>query len=254
MSDGKEEYANSAFNRAAEAAMEAYRDKTRFARALGADEPSIGKAVIETQTFKDNAPLQQLAIDTAKKGADMTAAALWAPPRNQYEPLFPSGAAIGSPPRPFGGTMTGRSTSGQPPQQHPKEVVLNDGDTVTVTTTVNLDATPERDPNGVDPHTPGAKLDAGKTPLRRGTLEQFPRALMAVADVSAFGAAKYTWGGWQTVPDGVQRYLDAGARHAALRAMGESYDMDSGLRHLAQEAWNILAALELELRAANNKI
>ncbi len=107
----------------------------------------------------------------------------------------------------------------------------------------------ERDPNGVDPHTPGAKLDAGKVPVRKGALEQFPRALMAVAAVSAHGAQKYTWGGWQTVPDGVQRYLDAGARHATQRACGEEIDKDSGLSHLAQEAWNILAALELELRS-----
>jgi len=265
MSDGREQYADSAFNKAAEAAMEEYRDKTRFARALGSNEQSIGEAVMKTHAFKDNAPLQQIAIDMAQKGADMTAAARWAPPRNQYEPLFPQGAAIGSPPRPFGGTLTGAGTGGGalglPPTREEMESVLRKTGWKYPEHTLNAITNPlqeqkrqERDPNGVDPHTPGAKMDAGKTPLRKGALEQFPRALMAVADVSAFGAAKYTWGGWQTVPDGVQRYLDAGARHAALRAMGELIDKDSGLSHLAQEAWNILAALELALRKAHDNI
>src|SRR5690606_2309833 len=42
----------------------------------------------------------------------------------------------------------------------------------------------ERDPNGIDPHKPGAKLDAGKVEpelIRRG----FARALLAVADVGS---------------------------------------------------------------------
>ena len=214
MSDGREQYADSAFNKAAEAAMEEYRKKA--------------------------AGLQPIADNMAALGAELGMLAgqfAVAPPRNQYEPLFPQGAAIGSPPRPFGGTLTGAGTT------------LN-----AITNPLQEQKRQERDPNGVDPHTPGAKMDAGKTPLRKGALEQFPRALMAVADVSAFGAAKYTWGGWQTVPDGVQRYLDAGARHAALRAMGELIDKDSGLSHLAQEAWNILAALELALRKAHDYI
>lgn len=242
MSDGREQYADSAFNKAAEAAMEAYRKKA--------------------------AGLQPIADNVAALGAELGMLAgqfAVAPPRNQYEPLFPQGAAIGSPPRPFGGTLTGAGTGGGalglPPTREEMESVLRKTGWKYPEHTLNAITNPlqeqkrqERDPNGVDPHTPGAKMDAGKTPLRKGALEQFPRALMAVADVSAFGAAKYTWGGWQTVPDGVQRYLDAGARHAALRAMGELIDKDSGLLHLAQEAWNILAALELELRAANNKL
>lgn len=107
----------------------------------------------------------------------------------------------------------------------------------------------ETDPLGRDPHEPGAKMDAGKAPLRKGCLDQFPMALEAIAQVSAFGAAKYTWGGWLTVPNGIERYLDAAARHAQSRALGHTYDECSRLRHLAHEAWNILAALELELRA-----
>ncbi len=106
----------------------------------------------------------------------------------------------------------------------------------------------ELDPDGKDPHEPGSKLDAGKAPVRRGLLEQFPRACMAVAEVSAFGAGKYTWGGWQTVPDGIARYGDAGARHICKAAIEGAKDADSGLLHAAHEAWNALARLELMLR------
>lgn len=106
----------------------------------------------------------------------------------------------------------------------------------------------EHDPNGKAPGEPGAKLDAGKSPLRRGALEYFPRALMAVAEVSAFGASKYAWNGWETVPDGVRRYGDAGARHIVKERIEGPYDSDSGLLHAAHEAWNALARLELMLR------
>lgn len=106
----------------------------------------------------------------------------------------------------------------------------------------------EQDPHGKNPGEPGAKLDAGKAPLRRGALEYFPRALMAVAEVSAFGASKYAWNGWETVPDGVNRYGDAGARHIAKERLEGPHDSDSGLLHAAHEAWNALARLELILR------
>src|SRR6185503_20664248 len=82
----------------------------------------------------------------------------------------------------------------------------------------------EHDPNGKAPGEPGSKLDAGKAPLRRGALEYFPRALMAVAEVSAFGASKYAWNGWETVPDGVSRYGDAGARHVVKERIEGPYD------------------------------
>lgn len=111
----------------------------------------------------------------------------------------------------------------------------------------------ETDPHGRDPHELGAKLDADKVPLRKGCLDQFPMALEAIALVSAFGAEKYTWGGWLTVSNGIERYLDAAARHAQVRALGHTYDEFSRLRHLAHEAWNILAALELEIREQNKQ-
>lgn len=107
---------------------------------------------------------------------------------------------------------------------------------------------PESDPNRKTPNSPGAKLDAGKSPVRRGLLEYFPRACMAVADVSAFGAKKYTWNGWASVPGGLERYGDAEVRHICKAAIEGDTDKDSGLLHAAHEAWGALARLEFLLR------
>lgn len=74
------------------------------------------------------------------------------------------------------------------------------------------------------------------------------RAHMAVAEVGTFGANKYTDGGWIEVPNGFQRYEDAQMRHVFKRHMGETHDPDSKLLHLAHEAWNAMAKLDLYLR------
>lgn len=109
--------------------------------------------------------------------------------------------------------------------------------------------TGEADPTGRSPHTPGAKLDAGKPPVLRGAFQYFPRALKHVARVSAKGAAKYAWNGWEDVPDGINRYGDAMGRHITNEAIEGLYDKDTGELHAAQVAWNSLARLELILRA-----
>jgi len=106
----------------------------------------------------------------------------------------------------------------------------------------------EQDPHGALPHSPGAKLDAGKSPVRRGLLEYFPRACLAVANVSQFGASKYTWNGWETVPGGVDRYGDAEVRHICQAAIEGPITHDSELLHASHEAWNAMARLELILR------
>ena len=105
------------------------------------------------------------------------------------------------------------------------------------------EAPQEGDPNGIDQHTKGAKLDAGK-PDAGLVLESFPHALMAIAEVATFGANKYTRGGWKEVPGGLLRYKAAEMRHRLYREMGEALDKDSGLSHQAHEAWNTLAQLE----------
>lgn len=106
----------------------------------------------------------------------------------------------------------------------------------------------EKDPYGRKPFEPGAKLDAGKPSLYRGAIDYFPRAIDAVARVSTFGAKKYDWKGWETVPEGFERYSDAMVRHLIAEGKGEVLDSDSGLLHAAHAAWNALARLELKLR------
>lgn len=106
----------------------------------------------------------------------------------------------------------------------------------------------ERDPKGLDAKQPGAKLDHGKSPVYRGLLDYFPRACLAVAEVSDRGAQKYSWKGWEKVSDGVNRYQDAMVRHIANESIEGRTDSETGLYHKAQIAWNALAALELFLR------
>ena len=113
----------------------------------------------------------------------------------------------------------------------------------------------EADPYGKDPKKPGAKLDAGKIPIWQGAIDYFPRAIMAVAEVSHAGAQKYAWKGWESVPDGITRYTNAGMRHVFAEAIDGPYDNGpngTGLLHKAQAAWNALAALELYLREQEN--
>lgn len=107
----------------------------------------------------------------------------------------------------------------------------------------------ESDPKGFDPHQPGAKLDAGK--VRMGlVMRGFARALFEVGRVGTYGAGKYSPNGWLEVENGEERYMDAGLRHLIDDAI-EEIDKDTNLWHLAQAAWNLLAVLELRLRAGD---
>jgi hypothetical protein len=110
----------------------------------------------------------------------------------------------------------------------------------------------EQSPDGKDPHSQGVKLDQGKSPVRRGLLEYFPRACMAVADVSAEGAKKYAWGGWRDVIGAIDRYGDAEVRHICKAAIEGPIDADFGKLHAAHEAWNALARLEKILEENEN--
>ena len=106
----------------------------------------------------------------------------------------------------------------------------------------------ESDPNGRSANTPGAKLDAGKN--RPGlVLGGFARALWAVSEIGTFGAAKYTENGWVEVPNGQARYDDAKMRHWLKEHMGQELDPESEKLHMAHEAWNALARLDLFIRA-----
>ena len=94
-------------------------------------------------------------------------------------------------------------------------------------------------------HQPGAKLDQAKA--LAGVLLDFGMALDAVSQVGTFGAQKYTRGGWQSVPNGEQRYEDALMRHL-LKIRTEEMDPETGMPHLWAVAWNALAVIELQCR------
>ena len=110
----------------------------------------------------------------------------------------------------------------------------------------------EADPNGLHPNSPGAKLDAGKVRPSL-VLGGFARALWEVSKVGTYGATKYTDNGWMEVADGDKRYDDAKMRHWLKEKMGEKCDKDTNLTHLAHEAWNALARLDLHIRETENE-
>lgn len=101
----------------------------------------------------------------------------------------------------------------------------------------------ESDPNGLDPHAPGAKLDAGKNRLGL-VLGGFARALEEVGKVGTYGAEKYSPNGWKKVEDGSERYEDAMMRHWFARYATSEREHTTGLLHQAQVVWNALAVLE----------
>ena len=106
------------------------------------------------------------------------------------------------------------------------------------------------DPNGVDQHAPGAKLDAGK--LRPAlVLGGFAAAVEAMVKVGSDGARKYTDNGWKTVPNGKARYEDALLRHLLAHLRGELIDEESGSPHISHCMWNAAAIYELSKGTTN---
>lgn len=94
------------------------------------------------------------------------------------------------------------------------------------------------------------KQNDGKPPVFQGCFAYFPRALKEVAKVSLFGKTKYksewTTKGWLQVPK--DELLDAQARHILDRVIeGDINHTDGDVLHLAQNAWEALAALEVHL-------
>jgi predicted metal-dependent phosphoesterase TrpH len=120
-----------------------------------------------------------------------------------------------------------------------------------VPTVARLLTITEQDPDGKNLHEAGAKADAGKNEYDY-VLGYFSNALGAVNEVAAYGAKKYTPGGWVTVPDGIKRYGNAAIRHHNARLAGQPTDNDTKLLHAAHEAWNALAVLELLLKEQSN--
>ena len=91
-----------------------------------------------------------------------------------------------------------------------------------------------------------------KPPMFEGLLLYLPRALSEVAKVSAYGKDKH---GFEYRDRGFLRpeYTEDMYQNAALRHLrdriteGPINHEDGGVRHLAQAAWDTLAALEKEL-------
>lgn len=94
----------------------------------------------------------------------------------------------------------------------------------------------------------GLKHDSGK-PRPSLLIRGMPRALMRVAEVLTFGAAKYEAHSWRNVENGEERYDDAKLRHMFKDAMGEEVDDESNIDHLAHECCNLLFLLEKKLTA-----
>ena len=105
-------------------------------------------------------------------------------------------------------------------------------------------------PVAAEPNSIGCKDDDLKTQPAL-IINDMPRALIAVAEVATFGAAKYSKSNWIHVENGVERYTNAMDRHR-IREGVEPFDLESGLMHAAHAAWNALARLELMLREEEN--
>lgn len=95
------------------------------------------------------------------------------------------------------------------------------------------------------------KYDDGK--IKAAILiEDFALALKEVAAVSTYGDLKYTRSSWKTVPDCEIRYKDAKMRHVIEEGISDKDD-ESELYHLAHEAWNCLALLQLKLESVDKR-
>lgn len=89
-----------------------------------------------------------------------------------------------------------------------------------------------------------------KTPLA-DMISDFHLALQSVARVTAMGNEKHgPLGGWRKVPGFKRDYQNKKARHAIAGLVDDGgLDEESGLPHLAHEAWNALALLQFALES-----
>lgn len=93
----------------------------------------------------------------------------------------------------------------------------------------------------------GKKYDKGK--LRFALLTRaLAEPLAAMAAVMSFGALKYDDNSWQTVPNAKSRYEDAMDRHLNSWKMGNYFDGETGLHHLAHAGINLLFLLWFEMQ------
>lgn len=93
----------------------------------------------------------------------------------------------------------------------------------------------ESDPHGTEAHSAGSHFDTDKLDL---TLIP-PAVAPAIARPMAYGAKKYTRGGWRSVPEAGRRYHASLLRHLNAYARGEDIDSRSGLPHLDHAICNL---------------
>lgn len=65
--------------------------------------------------------------------------------------------------------------------------------------------------------------------------------LGGVVDVYTAGAKKYGENRWQTLPNGINRYLGAFFRHITAHKRGEYIDPEDGCLHIDKCIWNMIA-------------
>jgi hypothetical protein len=84
-------------------------------------------------------------------------------------------------------------------------------------------------------------------------ISDFHLALQSVARVTAMGNEKHgPLGGWRWVPGFKKEYQNKKARHAIAGLVDDGgLDEESGLPHLAHEAWNALALLQFALESGS---
>lgn len=102
----------------------------------------------------------------------------------------------------------------------------------------------------------GQKDDNGKLPIGR-VLEQFPRALEAIAKCSQYGNSKYEldidWQNFRRVKDAYNRYNNAEVRHTLEHNKGHIFDLESKIPHIFHALWNNMAKIECMLEAVEQE-
>lgn len=97
----------------------------------------------------------------------------------------------------------------------------------------------------------GNKDDSGKSRVDL-VLDGMPRALLALGQLSEFGAKKYGPHNWQRVSGGFERYSAAMDRHRLMESIRDT-DPETGLNDVVATAWNALARLELFLKEKDSQ-
>ena len=80
------------------------------------------------------------------------------------------------------------------------------------------------------------KLKYELFPIESPAIEEIVKVYMA-------GEKKYGRNTWQGLQDGYNRYDGAQIRHGVEHKRGHIIDQETGVMHLAQEAWNSIAKL-----------